>query len=146
MKCGCHLSSLLIVAFMCFMIQIEAAKGFLSVLRSYLDSLCSNMRSHTITNVQSNNDKVCLVELEYFSKAALFGCSFGSQTNLSCCRIAFVLHYISRLFTIALDLSIINIAVTQIQFQVCVRGICDPQGHKNVKTILGFVGQMLPTY
>lgn len=39
-------------------IQIEAAKGFLSVLRSYLDSLCSNLRSHTITNVQSNNDKV----------------------------------------------------------------------------------------
>ena len=40
-------------------IQVEAAKGFLAVLRSHLDSLCSNLRSHTITNVQSNNDKVC---------------------------------------------------------------------------------------
>jgi hypothetical protein len=28
------------------------------VLRDYLDTLCSNLRSHTITNVQSNNDKV----------------------------------------------------------------------------------------
>ncbi|XP_058756545.1 uncharacterized protein LOC131629762 isoform X2 [Vicia villosa] len=37
--------------------QIGAAKGFLSVLRSYLDSLCYNIRSHTITNVQSNDDK-----------------------------------------------------------------------------------------
>jgi hypothetical protein len=39
--------------------QVEAAKGFLAVLRDYLDTLCSNLRSHTITNVQSNNDKVC---------------------------------------------------------------------------------------
>ncbi|KAE8657988.1 DENN domain-containing protein isoform 2 [Hibiscus syriacus] len=46
--------------------QVEAAKGFLSVLRSYLDSLCSNMRSHTITNVQSNNDKVSLLLKESF--------------------------------------------------------------------------------
>ncbi|CAN1293315.1 DENN domain-containing protein 5B [Linum perenne] len=38
--------------------QVEAAKGFLKVLRTYLDNLCSNLRSHTITNVQSNNDKV----------------------------------------------------------------------------------------
>ncbi|GMQ07354.1 hypothetical protein CsSME_00051574 [Camellia sinensis var. sinensis] len=37
---------------------VEAAKGFLGVLRSYLDSLCSNLRSHTITNVQSNDDKL----------------------------------------------------------------------------------------
>ncbi|RZB71924.1 DENN domain-containing protein 5B isoform H [Glycine soja] len=41
----------------CTEVQIEAAKGFLSVLRSYLDSLCCNIRSHTITNVQSNDDK-----------------------------------------------------------------------------------------
>ncbi|KAJ4845357.1 hypothetical protein Tsubulata_028006 [Turnera subulata] len=46
--------------------QVEAAKGFLSVLRSYLDSLCSNLRSHTITNVQSNNDKVSLLLKESF--------------------------------------------------------------------------------
>uniref|UniRef100_A0A0E0GDJ7 UDENN domain-containing protein n=1 Tax=Oryza nivara TaxID=4536 RepID=A0A0E0GDJ7_ORYNI len=46
--------------------QVEAAKGFLAVLRSYLDSLCSNLRSHTITNVQSNNDKVSLLLRESF--------------------------------------------------------------------------------
>ncbi|KAL4296186.1 hypothetical protein GQ457_12G022100 [Hibiscus cannabinus] len=50
----------------CSDVQVEAAKGFLSVLRSYLDSLCSNMRSHTITNVQSNNDKVSLLLKESF--------------------------------------------------------------------------------
>ncbi|KAK8597668.1 hypothetical protein V6N13_095068 [Hibiscus sabdariffa] len=50
----------------CSDMQVEAAKGFLSVLRSYLDSLCSNMRSHTITNVQSNNDKVSLLLKESF--------------------------------------------------------------------------------
>ncbi|KAK8550338.1 hypothetical protein V6N13_118855 [Hibiscus sabdariffa] len=53
-------------AYECTDVQIEAAKGFLSVLRSYLDSLCSNMRSHTITNVQSNNDKVSLLLKESF--------------------------------------------------------------------------------
>ncbi|CAI0387842.1 unnamed protein product [Linum tenue] len=46
--------------------QVEAAKGFLRVLRSYLDTLCSNLRSHTITNVQSNNDKVSLLLKESF--------------------------------------------------------------------------------
>ncbi|XP_008242219.1 PREDICTED: uncharacterized protein LOC103340573 isoform X1 [Prunus mume] len=46
--------------------QVEAAKGFLSVLRTYLDSLCSNLRSHTITNVQSNDDKVSLLLKESF--------------------------------------------------------------------------------
>lgn len=46
--------------------QVEAAKSFLSVLRSYLDSLCSNLRSHTITNVQSNDDKVSLLLKESF--------------------------------------------------------------------------------
>ncbi|WOL13709.1 hypothetical protein Cni_G22486 [Canna indica] len=45
----------------CTDVQIEAAKGFLAVLRSYLDSFCSNLRSHTITNVQSNNDKVSVL-------------------------------------------------------------------------------------
>ena len=45
--------------------QVEAAKGFLAVLRDYLDTLCSNLRSHTITNVQSNNDKVCPPALRY---------------------------------------------------------------------------------
>ncbi|KAL5065805.1 hypothetical protein RYX36_027542 [Vicia faba] len=46
--------------------QIGAAKGFLSVLRSYLDSLCYNIRSHTITNVQSNDDKISLLLKESF--------------------------------------------------------------------------------
>nr|XP_011460618.1 PREDICTED: uncharacterized protein LOC101291858 isoform X2 [Fragaria vesca subsp. vesca] len=46
--------------------QVDAAKGFLRVLRSYLDSLCSNLRSHTITNVQSNDDKVSLLLKESF--------------------------------------------------------------------------------
>ncbi|KAJ6407259.1 hypothetical protein OIU84_010714, partial [Salix udensis] len=41
----------------CTDVQAEAAKEFLRILRDYLDSLCSNLRSHTITNVQSNNDK-----------------------------------------------------------------------------------------
>ncbi|KAG0489174.1 hypothetical protein HPP92_007985 [Vanilla planifolia] len=52
--------------FECTDVQIEAAKGFLAVLRSYLDSLCSNLRSHTITNVQSNDDKVSLLLKESF--------------------------------------------------------------------------------
>ncbi|KAF6139197.1 hypothetical protein GIB67_040344 [Kingdonia uniflora] len=44
--------------FECTDVQTEAARGFLEVLRTYLDSLCGNLRSHTITNVQSNDDKV----------------------------------------------------------------------------------------
>ncbi|XP_059634753.1 uncharacterized protein LOC132277056 isoform X2 [Cornus florida] len=50
----------------CTDVQVEAAHGFLAVLRSYLDSLCSNLRSHTITNVQSNDDKVSLLLKESF--------------------------------------------------------------------------------
>ncbi|KAJ1400717.1 cDENN domain, partial [Sesbania bispinosa] len=50
----------------CTEVQIEAAKGFLSELRFYLDSLCRNIRSHTITNVQSNDDKVSLLLKESF--------------------------------------------------------------------------------
>ncbi|TKY72858.1 DENN domain-containing protein 5B [Spatholobus suberectus] len=50
----------------CSEVQVEAAKGFLSVLRSYLNSLCYNIRSHTITNVQSNDDKVSLLLKESF--------------------------------------------------------------------------------
>ncbi|XP_028099574.1 uncharacterized protein LOC114299091 isoform X4 [Camellia sinensis] len=52
--------------YQCTGVQVEAAKGFLSVLRSYLDSICSNLRSHTITNVQSNDDKVSLLLKESF--------------------------------------------------------------------------------
>ncbi|XP_073219447.1 uncharacterized protein [Cicer arietinum] len=50
----------------CTEVQIGAAKGFLSVLRSYLDSLCYNIPSHTITNVQTNDDKVSLLLKESF--------------------------------------------------------------------------------
>ncbi|XP_047307708.1 uncharacterized protein LOC124911290 [Impatiens glandulifera] len=50
----------------CTDVQVEAAKAFLRVLRTYLDSLCSNLRSHTITNVQSNDDKVSLLLKESF--------------------------------------------------------------------------------
>lgn len=50
----------------CTDVQVEAAKGLLEVLRNYLDSLCCNLRSHTITNVQSNADKVSLLLRESF--------------------------------------------------------------------------------
>ncbi|KAI5076692.1 hypothetical protein GOP47_0008757 [Adiantum capillus-veneris] len=46
--------------------QSQAAESFLAVLRSYLESLCRNLRSHTITNVQSNNDKVSLLLKDSF--------------------------------------------------------------------------------
>lgn len=46
--------------------QYQAAESFLAVLRSYLESLCGNLRSHTITNVQSNNDKVALLLKDSF--------------------------------------------------------------------------------
>lgn len=47
-------------------LQVAAANNFLAVVRSYLDSLTSNLRSHTITNVQSNDDKVhFLSEIEF---------------------------------------------------------------------------------
>lgn len=46
--------------------QAQAAEGFLAVVRSYLESLCTNLRAHTITNVQSNDDKVSLLLKESF--------------------------------------------------------------------------------
>nr|XP_010933158.1 uncharacterized protein LOC105053615 isoform X2 [Elaeis guineensis] len=50
----------------CSEVQAEAAGHFLSVMKGYLESLCSNLRSHTITNVQSNNDKVSLLLKDSF--------------------------------------------------------------------------------
>ncbi|KAJ0967349.1 hypothetical protein J5N97_024266 [Dioscorea zingiberensis] len=47
-------------------VQAESAGNFLDVIRRYLESLCSNLRSHTITNVQSNNDKVSLLLKDSF--------------------------------------------------------------------------------
>ncbi|KAL9266095.1 DENN domain-containing protein [Drosera capensis] len=50
----------------CTEVQAEAAKSFLAILRNYLESFCANIRSHTITNVQSNDDKVSLLLKESF--------------------------------------------------------------------------------
>lgn len=47
--------------------QTKAVEGFLQVLRKYCtESLCKNLRAHTITNVQSNNDKVSLLLKDSF--------------------------------------------------------------------------------
>lgn len=45
--------------------QAEAAEQFLAVMRRYLESLCSDLMSHTITNVQSNNDRVRSLTLHF---------------------------------------------------------------------------------
>ncbi|KAF9610657.1 hypothetical protein IFM89_023913 [Coptis chinensis] len=50
----------------CNEVQAEAAVQFLNVTRHYLESLCSDLRSHTITSVQSNNDKVSLLFKDSF--------------------------------------------------------------------------------
>ncbi|KAJ7527110.1 hypothetical protein O6H91_16G037400 [Diphasiastrum complanatum] len=46
--------------------QAKAAEGFLAVLRSYLESLCMDVQSHTITNVQSNNNRISLLLKDSF--------------------------------------------------------------------------------
>uniref|UniRef100_A0A0A8YAA2 UDENN domain-containing protein n=1 Tax=Arundo donax TaxID=35708 RepID=A0A0A8YAA2_ARUDO len=50
----------------CNEVQAEAAWQFLNVMTSYLESLCSDLRFHTITNVQSNNDRVSLLLKDSF--------------------------------------------------------------------------------
>ncbi|XP_039132612.1 uncharacterized protein LOC120269339 isoform X1 [Dioscorea cayenensis subsp. rotundata] len=50
----------------CSEVQAESAGNFLDVTRRYLESLCSNLRAHTITNVQSNDDKVSLLLKDSF--------------------------------------------------------------------------------
>ncbi|KAL0923386.1 hypothetical protein M5K25_007440 [Dendrobium thyrsiflorum] len=50
----------------CSEVQAEAAGNFLSILRRFMESLCLNLRSHTITNIQANNDKVSLLLKESF--------------------------------------------------------------------------------
>lgn len=48
-------------------VQASAVEGFLQVLQKYCaEVLCKNLRSHTITNVQSNNDKVSLLLKDSF--------------------------------------------------------------------------------
>lgn len=63
--------------------KVEAAKGFLRVLRQYLDSLCSNLRSHTITNVQSNDDKVRAL-LQHFTARFVY---LFKQCETDCSKI-----------------------------------------------------------
>ncbi|KAF5179359.1 DENN (AEX-3) domain-containing protein [Thalictrum thalictroides] len=50
----------------CNVVQAEAAGQFLNVMRRYLELLCSDLRSHTITSVQSNSDKVSLLFKDSF--------------------------------------------------------------------------------
>ncbi|KAJ0960189.1 hypothetical protein J5N97_002022 [Dioscorea zingiberensis] len=67
-------------------VQVEAAKGFLGVLRTYLGSLCSNLRSHTITNVQSNDNKY----LGYIYKVELANASFPTHGDRHISMLYFV--------------------------------------------------------
>jgi hypothetical protein len=47
-------------------LQASAVEGFLQVLQKYCaEVLCKNLRSHTITNVQSNNDKVKSFQMSF---------------------------------------------------------------------------------
>ncbi|KAG8641857.1 hypothetical protein MANES_12G041101v8 [Manihot esculenta] len=54
----------------CNEIQADAAIKFLKIMRHYLESICSDLRSHTITNVQSNDrvrqTEVCLLLKDSF--------------------------------------------------------------------------------
>ncbi|GMH02544.1 hypothetical protein Nepgr_004383 [Nepenthes gracilis] len=50
----------------CNELQAEAAMQFLDVMRRYMESLCSDLRSYTITSVQSNNDRVSLLLKESY--------------------------------------------------------------------------------
>ncbi|KAK4338698.1 hypothetical protein RND71_043185 [Anisodus tanguticus] len=50
----------------CNEVQAEAAAQFLTVMRQYLESLCSDLRSHTITSVQSNSDRVSILLKDSF--------------------------------------------------------------------------------
>ncbi|KAK7284179.1 hypothetical protein RJT34_18920 [Clitoria ternatea] len=50
----------------CNEVQAEAATKFLNIMWHYLESLCSDLKSHTITSVQSNNDRVSLLLKDSF--------------------------------------------------------------------------------
>ncbi|KAJ8559351.1 hypothetical protein K7X08_003409 [Anisodus acutangulus] len=52
--------------YICSEVQAEAAAQFLTVMRRYLESLCSDLRSHTITSVQSNSDRVSILLKDSF--------------------------------------------------------------------------------
>ncbi|XP_021763330.1 uncharacterized protein LOC110728033 isoform X1 [Chenopodium quinoa] len=46
--------------------QAEAASRFVDVMKRYMESLCADLRSNTITSVQSNNDRVSLLLKDSF--------------------------------------------------------------------------------
>ncbi|KAG0558563.1 hypothetical protein KC19_10G038000 [Ceratodon purpureus] len=73
--------------------QAHAVEGFLQVLQKYCTGvLCKNLRSHTITNVQSNNDKVSLLLKDSFID------SFPSREQ------AFIKHFAdTQLFSVYTD-------------------------------------------
>ncbi|KAB2620393.1 hypothetical protein D8674_040006 [Pyrus ussuriensis x Pyrus communis] len=50
----------------CNEVQVEAAGQFLEVMKKYAESLCSDLRSYTITSVQSNSDRVSLLLKDSF--------------------------------------------------------------------------------
>ncbi|XP_031100056.1 uncharacterized protein LOC116004232 [Ipomoea triloba] len=50
----------------CNEVQTEAAAQFLNVMGHYLESLCSDLRTHAITSVQSNNDRVSILMKDSF--------------------------------------------------------------------------------
>ncbi|TKY62294.1 DENN domain-containing protein 5B [Spatholobus suberectus] len=50
----------------CNEVQAEAATQFLNIMWHYLESLCLDLKSHTITSVQSNNDRVSLLLKDSF--------------------------------------------------------------------------------
>ena len=59
--------------------QAEAAAQFLTVMRRYLESLFSDLRSHTITSVQSNNDRVGQTKSQFVGKFSLSETADGSD-------------------------------------------------------------------
>lgn len=50
----------------CNELQAEAATRFLEVMKRYMESLCADLRSYSITSVQSNNDRVSLLLKDSF--------------------------------------------------------------------------------
>lgn len=50
----------------CSEMQAEAATQFLTIMKRYMESLCADLRLHTITSVQSNNDRVSLLLKDSF--------------------------------------------------------------------------------
>lgn len=76
----------------CNEVQAEAATRFLTVMRRYLESLCSDLRSYTITSVQSNNDRVSLLLKDSFID------SFNSRDR------SFIKHFVdTQLFAVLSD-------------------------------------------